>query len=73
MTVEAVETGELRGDLDVDQFVWELCGIYLNHHVSYRFINDPCATERALTAFASLVERSREKTVRKKLASRKPK
>jgi len=25
----AVELGHLRDDLDVEQFVWELCGIYL--------------------------------------------
>jgi AcrR family transcriptional regulator len=57
LTVAAVNTGELRAGLDVDQFVWELCGIYLNHHVSYRFIHDPLATKRALTAFAELVSR----------------
>jgi tetracycline repressor-like protein len=25
----AVELGHLRDDLDVEQFAWELCGIYL--------------------------------------------
>lgn len=54
----AVEAGELRTGLDVDQFIWELCGIYLTHHVSYRFIRDPRATRRAKTAFAELVRRS---------------
>jgi AcrR family transcriptional regulator len=54
----AVKTGELRAGLDVDQFVWELCGIYLNHHVSYRFIHDPHATKRAHAAFDELVNRS---------------
>src|SRR5580704_8371957 len=29
---EAVDQGQLRRDLDRDQFVWELCGIYLSHH-----------------------------------------
>jgi AcrR family transcriptional regulator len=33
LTAAAVKTGDLSPDLDVDQFVWELCGIYLNHHV----------------------------------------
>ena len=55
---EAIESGELMRDLDVDQFVWEMCGIYLNHHASYRFIRDASASERAQRAFESLVERS---------------
>ncbi len=57
-TGEAVATGELMRNLDVDQFVWELCGIYLNHHVSERFLHDPAAVTRAHTAFEALVERS---------------
>jgi AcrR family transcriptional regulator len=59
LTAAAVKAGELRKGLDVDQFVWELCGIYLSHHVSYRFARDPLATKRAHTAFAELVNRSR--------------
>jgi AcrR family transcriptional regulator len=55
---EAIETGELKRDLDAVQFVWELCGIYLNHHASRRFIRDPQALHRANRAFASLLERS---------------
>jgi hypothetical protein len=65
-TAEAVKAGDLRGGLDVDQFVWELCGIYLNHHVSFRFIRDPRATKRALTAFAELVDRSKQRVSAKK-------
>ncbi|MGH8677513.1 MAG: TetR/AcrR family transcriptional regulator, partial [Burkholderiales bacterium] len=30
----AVKLGHLRQELDVDQFVWELCGIYLSHHAA---------------------------------------
>ena len=55
---EAVEGGELRADLDLEQFVWELSGIYLNHHVSHRFLRDPNANARDHGAFESLVERS---------------
>jgi hypothetical protein len=79
----AVAAGELRRELDADQFVWELCGIYLNHHASHRFIRDPRALERAEAAFESLVERSRPATrkparpsasgVQGKPAGRKPK
>jgi AcrR family transcriptional regulator len=58
LTAAAVDAGDLLADLDVDQFVWEMVGIYLNHHVSYRFVHDPKATKRALTAFDGLVRRS---------------
>ena len=56
---EAVATGELRKDLDAEQFVWELCGIYLNHHVSHRFLRDGRADRQAWAAFESLLDRSR--------------
>lgn len=55
---EVVDLGQLRPNLDVEQFVWELCGIYLSHHASRRFIRDPLADERAQTAFESLLRRS---------------
>src|ERR1700726_4972074 len=32
MVKQAVSLGHLRRGLDVDQFVWELSGIYLGHH-----------------------------------------
>ena len=60
-TREAVAAGELAADLDIDQFVWELCGFYLNHHVSERFLHDPAAVKRAHGAFEGLVERSASK------------
>ncbi|SIO57663.1 transcriptional regulator, TetR family [Singulisphaera sp. GP187] len=59
LTRQAVEQGHLRADLDVEQFVWELCGIYLSHHTSQRFLRRPDADERANTAFRALVDRSR--------------
>jgi AcrR family transcriptional regulator len=55
---EAKQTGELRADLDVEQFVWELCGIYLGHHVTTRFVRDPSADRRANTAVQALLTRS---------------
>jgi AcrR family transcriptional regulator len=33
---EASSLGHFRADLDAAQFVWELCGIYLGHHVAQR-------------------------------------
>lgn len=56
--VESIAAGELRKDLDVDQFIWELTGIYLNHHVSRRFMRNRDANMRAKKAFQGLVERS---------------
>ena len=58
LTSAAIDAGHLKASLDIDQFVWEMCGIYLSHHVSYRFTRDPRATERALTAFDGLMSRS---------------
>ena len=55
---EAVALGHLRGDLDAAQFVWELDGIYLAHHVSQRLMRDPDADARALAAFGTLVASS---------------
>ena len=58
LVLQAMERGELRADLDVPQFVWELCGIYLSHHASLRFVRDPDADRRADTAIEALLERA---------------
>lgn len=55
---QAVARGELRSDLDTAQFVWELGGIYLAHHVSLRFLRDSEADASAHRAFAALLERA---------------
>jgi AcrR family transcriptional regulator len=55
LTRDAVSTGELRFDLDVEQFVWELHGIYLSHHVSDRLLRDPRAENRRRVAVDRLV------------------
>jgi AcrR family transcriptional regulator len=52
---EAMALGQLRDDLDAVQFVWELNGVYLSHHVSQRLTRDPEADVRALAAFETLV------------------
>jgi len=54
----AIQLGHLRRGLDVEQFVWELCGIYLTHHASIRFVRDPKADARARTAFDALLNRA---------------
>jgi AcrR family transcriptional regulator len=54
----AVELGHLRRDLDVEQFVWELCGIYLAHHAAHRFLRSADADSRAQAAFEALITRA---------------
>ena len=56
---ESIATGELRKDLDIDQFIWELMGFYLNHHASRRFMRSRDANMRAKKAFQGLIDRSR--------------
>lgn len=55
---EAIDRGHLAARLDVDQFVWELCGIYLSHHAAHRFLRAKDADTRANTAFQALLERA---------------
>ena len=55
---QAIGRGHLRHDLDVDQFVWELCGIYLGHHAAHRFFRAADADRRADTAFQALLQRA---------------
>jgi AcrR family transcriptional regulator len=63
---QAVDRGHLRRDLDRDQFVWELCGIYLSHHAAHRFLRSKDADQRARIAFEALLERAvPSKTVRR--------
>jgi AcrR family transcriptional regulator len=56
---ESIATGDLRKDLDIDQFIWELMGFYLNHHASRRFMRNRDANMRARKAFQGLIDRSR--------------
>jgi AcrR family transcriptional regulator len=60
--VEAIAAGDLRKDLDIDQFIWELTGFYLNHHASRRFMRNRDANTRARKAFEGLIDRSRSIT-----------
>jgi AcrR family transcriptional regulator len=58
MVQEAVSLGQFRRDLDVYQFVWELCAIYLGHHAAHRFFRSADAGRRAQTAFQALLDRA---------------
>ena len=61
LVCEAMNQGHFRPDLDADQFIWELCGIYLSHHASFRFVRDPQADSRARIAWQALKERAQHK------------
>jgi len=56
---EAVAEGHLSKDTDIEQFVWELCGIYLSFLASSRFLRDDQASSHARHAFDNLVARHR--------------
>jgi len=64
----AVSLGHLRRDLDIEQFVWELSGIYLGHHAAHRFLRAADADSRAHTAFQALVDRAMSSTTNSKAA-----
>src|SRR4029077_3615569 len=66
----AVDLGHLRRDLDVDQFVWELCAIYLGHHAAHRFLRAADADARAQTAFQALLARAIPASTQRKVATR---
>ncbi len=55
LVAKAVETGELRPDTDIEQFVFELNGIYQATQQNRRLFSDPDADRRALAAFDRLV------------------
>jgi AcrR family transcriptional regulator len=55
---EAVKRGHLDSNIDAEQLVWELCGIYLSHHASSRLARDPAAGKRARIAFDALLRRA---------------
>lgn len=57
LVAEAVTEKHLSATTDVEQFVWELCAIYLGHHASSRFVRDRNADARAMHAFEALVQR----------------
>jgi AcrR family transcriptional regulator len=58
----AVDEGEWRTDLDLDQFGFEMYGVLLAHHHAFRLMHDARAIERTRAAFESLVARSRARS-----------
>ena len=65
---QAIDREHLRQDLDVEQFVWELCGIYLSHHAAHRFLRAADADRRAQIAFQALLNRALPPPGRRKAA-----
>jgi AcrR family transcriptional regulator len=55
----AARTGELRADLDGEQFAFEMYGLYLGYHNARRLQRDPDAARRARAAFETLVANAR--------------
>ncbi len=58
----AVSEGEWRADLDLDQFAFELHGVLLAHHHSYRLLHSPDAATRTRAAFEAMLARARTTT-----------
>ena len=67
---QAIHRGHLSQRLDVDQFVWELCGIYLSHHAAHRFLRAKDADTRAKIAFQALLQRALPVPGQRKAAKR---
>lgn len=53
---QAVETGELAPDLDVDEVVFQLYGVVLVLHHDGRLLNSPDALPRARRSFERLID-----------------
>jgi AcrR family transcriptional regulator len=58
-TTAAIEAGDLRADLDPEQFAYEFDGITMIYQQAHRLLADRAAEQRALRAFTALLERSR--------------
>lgn len=55
LVAKCIEVGDLRPDTDVEQFVFELSGIYQATQQQRRLFNNPDAGRRAMAAFERLV------------------
>ena len=61
LVTQAVVMGDFRQDLDSEQFVFELCGIYFSFHVSERFMRDAGSRGFATVAVRELIYRARRR------------
>lgn len=53
--IQAIEAGHLRADTDPDQLVFELDGLFIALMRDARFLRDPKAAQRAITAYERLI------------------
>jgi AcrR family transcriptional regulator len=60
----AIDEGHFRADLDPEQFAYEFDGITMMYQQRHALMRDRTAGERARSAFASLLERSRRSRLR---------
>ena len=51
-----IDAGHFRRDLDAEQFAFEMIGIYLAFHHSFRLLRDPRTEQKARRAFKRLTE-----------------
>lgn len=58
----AVAEGDLRDDLDLEQFAFEVHGVMLAHHHASRLLHDERAETRTRQAFESLLAGARRST-----------
>ena len=56
---EAKDASQFRSDLDIDQVVFELYGLYLSHHFFHWNMKDKAAEARTIKAFDRLLAASR--------------
>ncbi|CAG1016959.1 hypothetical protein BURC_01621 [Burkholderiaceae bacterium] len=53
--IQAIELGHLRPDIDADQLVFEMDGLFVALMRDARFLRDPRAADRAWTAYERLI------------------
>jgi AcrR family transcriptional regulator len=61
LVTQAIAMDDFRQDLDAEQFVFELCGIYFSFHVSERFMRDSGSRGFATLAVEELINRARRR------------
>jgi AcrR family transcriptional regulator len=55
----AIEEGHFRADLDVEQFAFDMYGLFLAFHLYHRLLRDPNARERSRAGFEQLLSDSK--------------
>jgi hypothetical protein len=60
-----IAEGQLREDLDAEQFAHDLYGVMLGYHHADRLLQDPRAEARARSAFESLLAAARREPRRR--------